>query len=69
VDASPAVVGQRVFAADKSGEMFALDLKTGRSVWRFDAGAGVESSPAVAAGRLVIGAADGTLYCFGAKRK
>jgi len=32
-----------------------------------EAGAPVEASPAVGAGRLVIGAMDGTLYCFGAK--
>jgi outer membrane protein assembly factor BamB len=67
VDASPAVVGNRVFTADKSGQIFALDLATGRAVWRFDVGAGIEASPAIAAGRLVIGASDGSLYCFGAK--
>jgi outer membrane protein assembly factor BamB len=42
-------------------------LKTGKSVWSFEAGAPVDASPAVAAGRLVIGTADGTLYCFGAR--
>ncbi len=67
VDASPAVLGNRVFAADKSGQLFALDVDTGKPVWRFDVGAGIEASPAIAAGRLVIGASDGTLYCFGAK--
>jgi outer membrane protein assembly factor BamB len=67
VDASPAVLGNRVFAADKSGQLFALDVATGRPLWRFDAGAGIEASPAIAAGRLVIGATDGSLYCFGAK--
>jgi eukaryotic-like serine/threonine-protein kinase len=67
VDASPAVLGNRVFAADKSGQLFALDAASGRPVWRFDAGAGIEASPAIASGRLVIGATDGVLYCFGAK--
>ena len=61
VDASPAVLGNRVFAADKSGQIFALDAASGRPVWRFDVGAGIEASPAIASGRLVIGATDGVL--------
>ena len=61
------VAGKRVLAAAKNGAIFALDLETGKQAWRFEAGAPVEASPAVAAGRLVIGTMDGTLYCFGAK--
>ena len=36
-------------------------------VWRFETGADIAASPAVAQGRLVIGATDGAIYCFGAK--
>ena len=72
VDASPVLVGpggergERVVSADKSGEIVQLDAKTGKPVWRFDAGSPIEASPAVGRGRLVVGTADGTLYCFGA---
>jgi outer membrane protein assembly factor BamB len=67
VDASPVLVGtDRVVSADKSGEIVQLDTRTGKPVWRFDAGSPVEASPAVGRGRLVVGTADGTLYCFGA---
>ena len=48
-------------------KMRKIDVATGKAVWTFDAGAGIEASPAIAAGRLVIGASDGSLYCFGAK--
>jgi outer membrane protein assembly factor BamB len=46
-----------------------LDLKTGREVWRYEAGGEVNASPAVAAGRMVIGTDAGNLYCFGAKER
>ncbi len=65
VDASPVVVGDRVFVATKAGKLAALDLGNGEPRWTFDAGAGFDASPAVAAGRLVIGDSDGVLYCFG----
>jgi outer membrane protein assembly factor BamB len=42
-----------------------LDLGTGKKLWDFEAGAPLSASPAIAAGRIVIGAQDGRLYCFG----
>ena len=65
VDASPVIVGSRVFAASMDGNLYALDLATGNERWRFEAGAAILSSPAVGRGCLVIAAEDGVLYCFG----
>jgi outer membrane protein assembly factor BamB len=55
--------------------MHAIDAATGTVVWTFATRARVDSSPvvaggltaspAVAAGRVVIGAEDGRLYVFG----
>jgi outer membrane protein assembly factor BamB len=42
-------------------------VQSGKERWRFDAGAAIVASPAVAAGRLVIGTVDGNVYCFGKK--
>jgi eukaryotic-like serine/threonine-protein kinase len=42
-------------------------LDQGTEVWSYDLGQPVGSSPAIAAGRLVIGCDDGNVYCFGAK--
>jgi outer membrane protein assembly factor BamB len=41
----------------------------GTQVWSYDLGAAVLASPAVAGRRVIIGADDGTLYCFGLKGK
>ena len=45
--------------------LVALDLASGETAWQFDTGAAISASPAIAAGRLLIGASDGTFYCFG----
>jgi outer membrane protein assembly factor BamB len=44
-------------------------LKDGKELWSYEAGQPIESSPAVAGGRIVIGCEDGNVYCFGAKVK
>ena len=56
--------GDRVFVADKSGVLAALALTDGQVVWRFEAGDAFAASPAIAAGRLVIGTEMGVLYCL-----
>jgi len=42
-----------------------LSLSDGSKVWEFNAGSPLSASPAIANGRVVIGAQDGRLYCFG----
>jgi eukaryotic-like serine/threonine-protein kinase len=42
-----------------------LDAESGEKLWEFDTGAGITASPAVADGKVVIGAQDGRLYVFG----
>jgi hypothetical protein len=44
-----------------------LDLATGKKLQDFEAGSGVSASPAIAEGRVVIGAVGGQLFCFGQK--
>jgi outer membrane protein assembly factor BamB len=36
-----------------------LDAQSGKKLWEFDAGSALTASPAIAAGRLVIGSQDG----------
>ena len=33
--------------------------------WTYEAGEAIDASPAIAAGRIVIGTQDGRVYCFG----
>jgi len=39
-----------------------LERTTGKEVWTFLAGARVESSPLITAGRIFVGSSDGNLY-------
>jgi outer membrane protein assembly factor BamB len=71
VDASPVVVGlgsgeprQAAVVADTRGTIALLDVASGEPVWEFEAGGGFSGGAAVAAGRVVIAADDGTLWCF-----
>ena len=65
VDSSPVIVGERVFFGTMGGEFVGLSLDSGEKVWEFVIGASMIASPSVADGKLVIGADDGRIYCFG----
>ncbi|MCE5238176.1 PQQ-binding-like beta-propeller repeat protein [bacterium] len=64
VDASPAVVGGRVFVGTAGGAVVCLSAADGAIVWRAQTGGAVMSSPAVAGDRLFVGSADRCLYAF-----
>ena len=42
-------------------------LAAGKALWSYEIGEPIESSPAVAGGRVVVGGNDGGVYCFGEK--
>ena len=63
---SAALSGGRVFVGGRDKLMHALDARTGKSVWSFQTGARVDSSPVVASGRVYVGSNDGKLYVFDA---
>jgi outer membrane protein assembly factor BamB len=44
----------------------AINASTGKSVWKFVTRARVDSSPAVADGRVYVGSSDGKLYVLDA---
>ena len=53
-----------MFVGSSDGNLYELDLATGKKVWEFTAGAALTASPAAAGGALVIGSQDGTVYCL-----
>ena len=55
-------------AATERGVLYLIDAKTGEVKWQFEAGGHFTGSPAVVDGRIIIPNADGTLYCFGARK-
>lgn len=69
VDASPVVVGQRVYVGclSNGGEFYVLDLKTGKKLQVLELDSAVSGSVAVAGDRLLVGTEKGTVYCLGKK--
>jgi polyvinyl alcohol dehydrogenase (cytochrome) len=59
----PTIVGGRLFLTSSSGRIYSLDAKTGCMHWRFDADAGVRTTPAIA--QLKGGSASGFVMFFG----
>jgi outer membrane protein assembly factor BamB len=67
VDASPVVVGERIYAPSLDGKMYVLDMK-GNLATKYDLGSAATASPAVSGKRLVIGTDKGVVHCFGEKK-
>ena len=60
---------QVAIVGDSAGKIVALRTTDGEILWEFDAGNGFASSPAVAAGCVIMASGDGTVWCFGAEGK
>jgi eukaryotic-like serine/threonine-protein kinase len=54
-----------VYIGSSDGRLYVLDAASGQKHWEFEAGSALTASPAIAQGRVVIGSADGVIYCFG----
>src|SRR6516162_5705125 len=60
------VADGRVFVGTLNGTLWALDRRTGRALWRHQAGAPIAHSPAWSGGRVFCGDAGGTLRALDA---
>ena len=69
VDASPVVVGNRIYVGclSTSGEFYVLDLATGKQVQQLILDSAVTGSVAVGPDCLLVGTEKGMLYCLGKK--
>jgi outer membrane protein assembly factor BamB len=63
-ESSPLLLGDRLYVGDWNGDVWALDAKTGRTIWRRRVGGAIKGALASAGGRLYVGAYDGKLYSF-----
>jgi len=63
---TPAIVGgDKVFVGvSERFSIVALDVRDGRKVWEFTAGARVDTPPALHHGLILFGCADGYVYCL-----
>ena len=66
IDSSAAVAGGVVYVGGGDGDLFALDLDSGKLRWKYTTGDLIgESSPAVGADAVYIGDLSGTLHAVG----
>lgn len=64
ITSSPLVSNGRVFFSSVDSTFYAIDAKSGWTIWRFRMGKGSVSSPCTADGLLFLGSADGNIYCI-----
>jgi polyvinyl alcohol dehydrogenase (cytochrome) len=67
----PTIVGSRMFVGGESGDIFALDAKTGCTYWTFHTRAGIRTAPSVGpykradgSSGLAVFVADGSAYAY-----
>ena len=65
VEASPVVVKNKVVVANMRGDLTIVNLLDGKLVWTYEIGSQIISNPAIATGKIFVGAFDGNVYCFG----
>jgi outer membrane protein assembly factor BamB len=65
VESPPLVVGDRVVIGAWDGDVSALALADGRTLWHFHTGAAVKAGAALAGGTLYIGSYDEAMYALG----
>jgi outer membrane protein assembly factor BamB len=62
---SPVIAGGRVYVSKMDEHtLVALDEQTGETLWKFTAGARVDSPPTIHEGRVFFGATDGWVYAL-----
>jgi outer membrane protein assembly factor BamB len=66
-ETSPTIDGDRLYVGDWNGNVWALDARTGRTIWRFPTRGAVKGSVALSGERLYVGSYDGYVYCLAAK--
>jgi outer membrane protein assembly factor BamB len=58
------VTGPHVVFGSDDGKIYALTTADGEEAWTYEIGQPVQTSPCLAAGRLIMGADDGIIYAF-----
>src|SRR5690606_7117187 len=59
--------GKLAFTANTIGELFALNIKTGKREWVFKTNGKIYSTPAVSSGIVVVGSSDNYIYAVNSK--
>ena len=68
-ESSPLLLGNRLYVGDWNGRVWALDARTGRTIWvRKPSHKAIKGAVSSTAGRLYVGSYDGHIYCLGAQK-
>ncbi|HFD79628.1 MAG TPA: outer membrane protein assembly factor BamB [Gammaproteobacteria bacterium] len=62
----PAVVGERVYAADRSGVVWAFELESGRKIWRSRTGIAISAAVGVGEGLVLVGSSEADVVALDA---
>ena len=65
-ETSPVIDGNRLYVGDWNGSVWALDARSGRTLWRYRTHGAVKGAAALSGGRLYVGSYDGHVYCLAA---
>ena len=60
----PFMSGRVVYFGSRDDHLYAVDIKTGKELWRFKTEYNVKSSPAISGGVVYFGSRDGHLYAL-----
>ncbi len=61
---SPTIAGDTVFIGGQDGFLYALDLASGREIWKGRTGGRLRATPALSAELVIAGSFDGRVYAF-----
>lgn len=64
--ASPTLSKNHAFIGSEDGNLYAIDLKSGKKIWSFKTGGAVSTTPALSGDVVYIGSADGNYYAVNA---
>ena len=66
-ESTPLIVDKRIYLGDLDGEFYALDLETGKELWKHSSDSGYLAGAALHHERIVVGDYDGLVRCFHVK--
>jgi outer membrane protein assembly factor BamB len=63
-ESSPLLIGDSLYVGDWNGDVWALDARTGKTIWRTHTNGAVKGAVAASGSRLYVGSYDGHVYCL-----
>ena len=61
---APALSGGLLYIGATNDKFYAVDLRSGRVKWKYDAGHPLEAAPSITEGMVCFGSSDGAMRCF-----